>query len=224
MTRDQIEELFIQAAETDHRLPDTASPKRLKAQAIQYYHSQADVNGWGAERFAEERADFLSHKTTRLRASDVSKWELANALIVLVSRSRDRHCLWAWAIAKAGGKSFSKWCREGFRDVSGNLVRFSRNYALERKNRAILEITLALDCKPLQHNEKDGSASLQLMPILSDKDITIANDVPTYWRAPDARPSVCDFDMGLQDFSWAEKQNERRRQREAEKRKRQAAA
>lgn len=223
MNRDQIEELFIQAAETDRRLPDTASPKRLKAQAIEYYHTQADVSGWGAERYAEERADFLSDRSTRLRASDVTKWELANALIVLVPRSRDRHCLWAWAIAKAGGKSFSKWCREGFRDVSGNLVRFSRNYALERKNRAILEITLALDCKPLQHNDNGVTATLQNMPKIGDKDINIANDAPTYWRAPDARPSACDFDMGLQDFSWAEKQNERRRQRDAEKRKRQAA-
>jgi hypothetical protein len=223
MTRDQIEELFIQAAETDHRLPDTARPARLKAQAIQYYHSQADVAGWGAERYAEERADFLSHKTTRLRTSDVSKWELANALIVLVSKSRDRHCLWAWATAKAGGKSFSKWCREGFRDVSGNYIRISRNYALQRKDRAVLEITLALNCNTLQHNENSSSASLQLMGKISDKDIIIANDAPTYWRAPDARPMACDFDMDLQDFSWAEKQNERRRQREAEKRKRQAA-
>ncbi|OCJ12485.1 hypothetical protein A6U86_05540 [Rhizobium sp. AC27/96] len=224
MTRDQIEELFIQAAETDHRLPDTARPARLKAQAIQYYHSQADVNGWGAERFAEERADFLSHKTTRLRTSDVTKWELANALIVLVSKSRDRHCLWHWAIAKAGGKSFSKWCREGFRDVSGNHIRFSRNYALERKNRAILEITLALDCKPLQHNENGRSASLQHMGEMSDKDVILADDVPTYWRAPDARPMACDFDRGLQNFEWADLQNERRRQRDAERRKRQVAA
>jgi hypothetical protein len=223
MTRDQIEELFIQAAETDRRLPDTASPKRLKAQAIEYYHTQADVSGWGAERYAEERADFLSHKTTRLRNSDVTKWELANALIVLVGRSRDRHCLWGWAIAKAGGKSFSKWCREGFRDASGNLVRFSRNYALERKNRAVLEITLALDCKPLQHNENSGFASLQQEAEIGHKYLNIANDAPTYWRAPDARPMACDFDRGLQSFEWADLQNERRRQREAEKRKRQAA-
>ncbi|NTG73284.1 hypothetical protein G6M02_08065 [Agrobacterium rhizogenes] len=223
MTRDQIEELFIQAAETDRRLPDTARPARLKAQAIQYYHSQADVNGWGAERYAEERADFLSHKTTRIRTSDVTKWELANALIVLVSKSRDRHCLWHWAIAKAGGKSFSKWCREGFRDVSGNTVRFSRNYALERKNRAIIEIFTVLNCSALQHNEIGISASLQHTVEIGDKDVNITNDAPTYWRAPDARPMACDFDQGLQSFEWAEQQNERRRQRDAEKRKRQAA-
>jgi hypothetical protein len=101
MTREQIEELFIAAAETDSRLPDTARPARLKAQAIPYFHSQMDVNGWGAERYQEERADFLSARTTRLRKSDLSRWELCNELISFVPRERDRRCLWAWAASEA---------------------------------------------------------------------------------------------------------------------------
>ena len=47
MTHEEIAELFIHAAEVDRRLPDTARPARLKAQALPYVHDHVDQAGWG---------------------------------------------------------------------------------------------------------------------------------------------------------------------------------
>lgn len=77
---------------------------------------------------------------------------------------------------------------------------------------------LAFSRKPLQHNENDLFSLLPDTPEISDKSVNIAEDAPTSWMAENAKPMACDFDSELQDFSWAQKRNEIRRQREARKR------
>lgn len=213
MTKDQIIELFIRAAETDRRLPDTARPARLKAQALPFVHDQADMNGWGGERYQEERAAFWDSRSTRLKASEVSDWEQCNDLITAIACESERRCLWHWAISKAGGQPFARWCRsEGFHVETGR----------RRKARAIAQIELTFVRNSLQNNENVRSAMLRCGPVISDIHVNITDDAHKFtWRDDDAFSPVSVPE--LRDFSWAEKRNEMRRQREAEKRKRQAA-
>ena len=215
MTPEQIEELFITAAEVDRRLPNTARPARLKSQALPYVNDWQDKLGWGSEALEEERLAFWDSRSTRLRAEDITKWELSNAVIVLVPNAGKRRALWNWAIAKAGGGSFAKWCRdvEHIQPMTGDW----------RRKSAIRHIGLALDCNALQNNENAGLWHLAKYPVLDDKSVIITNDAPTSWMAADAKPMACDFDRELQQFSWAEIQNERRRNRETQARKKQAA-
>ncbi|CDM57509.1 MULTISPECIES: hypothetical protein [Rhizobium] len=128
MTHDEIAELFIHAAEVDRRLPNTARPARLNAQALPYVHDHVDQAGWAGQRYEEERQAFWDARSIRLQVKDVTDWERANDLIVHVQRERDRRCLWSWAKSKAGGMSFSKWCR--------SVEHIHRNYGKECCDRA----------------------------------------------------------------------------------------
>lgn len=207
MTREQIIELFIRAAETDRRLPDTARPARLKAQALPFVHDQADMNGWGGERYQEERAAFWDSRSTRLKTTDISDWEQCNELILLIANESERRCLWHWAISKAGGKPFTRWCRsEGIHVETGR----------RRKDRAIAQIELAFTRNSLQNNENVRSDLLRVGPEISDIHVNIADVAHKLtWRDDGAFSPVAVPE--LRDFSWADKRNEMRRQREAKK-------
>ncbi|MNI83621.1 hypothetical protein D3C73_1404490 [compost metagenome] len=131
-------------------------------------------------------------------------WQAAMELIKLCANECHRRALWAWARSEAGGKSFAKWCRE----VEG----ISRQVGNYRKKSAILQITRAFDRKPLQHNDIAQTEALTNTPETDDKRSTIE-----VWRPEESKP-VCGFDESLRDFSWADMQNQRRREREARKR------
>lgn len=208
MTREEIIELFIRAAETDRRLPNTARPARLKAMALPYVHDEKDQAGWGGERYQEERDSFWDNRSTRLKASDVSDWEKANELIVLVSDESERRCLWHWAIGKAGGRPFKQWCRdEGIHVETGR----------RRKDRAISHIASSFIRNSLQNNENGHFSLLPVGPEISHIPVNIADAAQSFtWRDDDAFSPVGVPE--LRDFSWADKRNEMRRQREAKKR------
>jgi hypothetical protein len=207
MTREEIIDLFIRAAETDRRLPDTARPARLKAQALPFVHDHLDMVGWGGERYQEERAAFWDNRSTRLKTSDINDWELANDLVVVIASESERRCLWHWAIGKAGGKPFKRWCR-----VEGIHVETGRR----RKDRAIAQIALSFIRNTLQNNDNSQSDQLRVGPEIGDKHVNITDDAQTFtWRDDDAfSPKGI---PELRDFSWADKRNERRRQRESKK-------
>ncbi|MDO9417015.1 hypothetical protein [Pararhizobium sp.] len=208
MTSEEITELFIQAAEVDRRLPDTARPARLKAQALPYVHSDADQAGWGGERYSEERDAFWDSRSTRLKTADIAIWERANELIKIVTDESQRRCLWRWAKAKAGGRSFSIWCRE-----EGIHVETGRR----RKDRAIAKIEQRFARNTLQNNDITLFDLLPVAPEISDISVNIAAPVRKYtWRDDEAFSPVAVPE--LRDFSWADKRNEMRRQREAKKR------
>jgi len=204
MNEGQIIELFIRAAEVDRKLPDTARPARAKAINYGYIHDTADINGWSAEDKHANNWAWLDPKLLRNTTNDMGLWEAALEVIKLVPCEKKRRALWAWAMSEAGGKAFSKWCRE----EEG----ISRQAGDWRKNAAIECITRAFDRKTLQHNENGGEEYLPNHPEIDDKKSNIG-----VWRADDARP-VLGFDANLQDFSWAEAQNARRRERHARKR------
>lgn len=207
MTPEEIAELFIRGAEVDRRLPDTARPKRLKAQNLPYVHDQADQNGWGEERYQKEREAFFH---SRLSHEQVSEWERCNDLIKLVADETRRRCLWAWSMAQAGGQPFAHWCRDqGFHVETGR----------RRKNRAILEIAFNVVRNTLEKNNIPSSDLLRVGPDFEHIDVNIADD------APSKQPVTWRDDFSLThgeqepDFSWAEARNERRRQKYAGKQK-----
>ncbi len=204
MNEGQIIELFIRAAEVDRKLPDTARPAKAKAINYGYIHDTADINGWSAEDKHANNWAWLDPKLLRNTTNDMGLWEAALEVIKLVPCEKKRRALWAWASSEAGGKAFSKWCRE----EEG----ISRQAGDWRKTAAIECIARAFARKPLQHNENEGEGYLPNHPEIEDKKSNIG-----VWRADDARP-ILGFDANLQDFSWSEAQNARRRERHARKR------
>jgi len=223
MTFQEIEELFIAAAHTDRRLPSNGErPAQLKAQAIPYFHSQIDVNGWGSERYQEERADFLSSRTTRLKKEEISQWELCNELMTFVPRERDRRCLWAWASAEAGTlrgtpkggtesrrMSFSRWCQD--------VERVHRNTGTRRKDAAVSCITAIFLRNTLEDIRMLQNTMLQERPKTVHNYINITE--PRHWN--DADVLAQKEAIRAEKFDWVQWRNGQRRERE---RKRQIAA
>lgn len=206
MSPEQIAEIFIQAAETDRRLPNTAQPTKLKAMALPYVHDHTDQNGWGAERYQQERSDFFDAKSTRLTKNEVRTWELAMELIKLVPSAKNRRALSAWATAKAGGMSLSRWSRT---------VEHVHPVTTQRRAKAaISRIHQTLCSNGDLHNGNRSIEVLPQEPEISDKKHNIE-----VWRPDESRPLRCDFDTDIAGREWAEIQNEKRRERQARKKK-----
>ncbi|GHC79483.1 hypothetical protein [Limoniibacter endophyticus] len=205
-----ILELFIKGAETEAKMPANGErPKKVKSQSFGYVHSFEDMRQWGTERLEEHRRAFWTGMNGRVSAEDVSSWELCNDLMKQVRRERDRRCLWAYARSKMERpRSFSAWCKkdEGIH----------RNYGKACADRAVEEILLFVDCKPLQHKGNHETCTLQDEADFEHKAITLGEGAPDerrterHWMAPDAKP--LHFDDGLHDFDWAEARNAKRRE------------
>ena len=239
MNRDEIVDLFIKGSTIEKRLTvEFVRPEGLRAQSIPYIHTEADMRGWfpvkgktrserianrkkegdqqedgDLGRYVEERMKLWDPDHQRLEATDVSDWERRFTLIAMVSVEKNRRALWAWSKAKAGGLPFTKWCkREGIHEMTGQ----------RRKDKAIAEL-VHLFREGMQHSENGQNAVLPLPPVFWHVSDNIAANAPkvekTVHRDPEAVPEMaCFFDESLRDFSWAQKRNEIRRQREARKR------
>lgn len=214
ITGREIGERFIRSVEVSMWAFSSAGPKMPnKAAWVDYRYTQADKNGWGAERLAQERKDFWQTVSRTPSAREITEAEETQTWLKFVEDESERRCLTAWAWYSARKSFFKDWCKS--EDIHPETGR-------RRKERAVLRILLALDRKPLQHNEIDVSTLLPDTPEISDKYVNIAEDASTHWRTEDAKPLACNFDKTLERFEWAEAQNARRRQREAERRKEEA--
>ncbi|NNV20551.1 hypothetical protein EHE22_08950 [Ochrobactrum pseudogrignonense] len=207
MTPTEIAELFIRAAEVDRRLPQTDKPKALKAQSLGYVHSWEEMREWGDARHKEHRAEMFAQ--TKLSTADVTEWERCNKLILSVQDETRRRCLWNWAIAQAGGLSFTKWCaKQGF----------SREAGRRRKNRAILEIFGEIVRINGQNYKTALNGELQVCAETGQIQVTIGDDAtekqPLNWRQDRAISSEED-----RSFEWAQARSARRRQKYAERQK-----
>jgi hypothetical protein len=202
MTEAEIIEIFVKAVEVDRRLPNTARPARIKSMSLPFVHDQKDMNGWGAERYQEERADFFDAKSTRLTRNDIGLYEVSLELIKLVNKEANRRSLWAWASSKAGGMSIAKWAK--------TVEHVHPETVTRRAKASITEIHHKLECKPEMHNQNDIDQVLPSDPEISDKTTTIRA-----WRDEDARPVALAFDTDIAGLDWAELQNARRRERRA---------
>ena len=209
MTADEIQELFIQAAEIDRRLPIMVRPSGAKSMSLPYIHDWADINGWDSEdKHAREWA-WLDPMQQKIRPEQVTLWERANSLIRVVENEGHRRALLNWAIAKAGGRPFAQWCRrdEGIHEETGR----------RRKDRALHGILLHQS--RLSGVSTHASAFEGLLPSgpeISHKSVSIGQS--RSWIAEGSKPLRCDIDFDLEEFDWAAEQNARRRQREAKKR------
>lgn len=179
MTREEVEALFIQAAEIDRRLPNTARPAKLKAQFLPIFHDWTDQLGWGEERYKEEREQFWSARQGRVLAHEVTLWEKANDLMRNVTLERNRRALWAWAKSKAGGKPFIAFCRaEGISKETGR----------DRKNRAVRQLAFENEFSATLDSANENCATLPNMPEMEHKFSTLATDANKRggaWRDPD---------------------------------------
>jgi hypothetical protein len=233
MTPEQVARHLIDAARIERRMPRTnEGPARLKAQALPYFHNFADLAGWfpapdnrKAEwkcmlekgdlgRYDEERRNFW--RGGKVTPEEVSFWEQSLGWLVLVNGDGPRRALRAWVASKASTKSFASWYRaEGI----------SKRAAEGRRRAALRHICEALNARNPFWNARTGqSGTLQNDPQIGDNRYMIDADVTK------SKPSWQDgaFERiprpELQDFSWAAKRNELRRQRAARKKKKQPKA
>jgi hypothetical protein len=213
MTADEIHELFIAAAEIDRRLPNTARPAQIKSMSMPYVFDWMDKLGWGSERLDEERKEFWDNLSNRLNPNDVTLWERASELIRTVGNQGQRRALLHWSAAKAGGRPFAQWCRK--------VEKIHEETGRRRKDRAVLSIISAQSCvSGASTHELDFAALLPNEPETPHIEVIIGQS--RSWMAEGSRPLICAFDAGLKEYAWADRENERRRQRDA-KRRQQAA-
>jgi hypothetical protein len=224
----EIAEKFIRAAEVERASREHVGPKPLRAQALPYVHSYADKAGWrkepgdklerGADPLAEERKAFWERMGLTPTAQEIAELDGLYDLLMLVEDDGQRRALLAWARSKVGGKSFRRWCFqiEGIHPETGR----------RRKDRALTRIYAHLSRSVVQNSNIHRSPLLHSGPEISDVLDTVEEDVGrreglNNWAADDAfTPFLVDV---KHDFSWAAKRNERRRQREAARRKNEAA-
>jgi hypothetical protein len=211
MTAEEVQELFIQAAEIDRRLPISAGPSKAKSMSLPYVHDWADINGWDSEDKKAREWAWLDPDQQKIRPDQVTLWERANTLVGLVENDSQRRCLLNWAIAKAGGVPFSVWCRKD--------ERIHEETGRRRKDRAIFSI-LKKNIS-VNGNSTHVSTFESLLPTAAEiGDICVNIEEPrTSWASPENLTFGCDFDTDLGNFDWAETQNKRRRQREEKRRK-----
>ncbi|TGT76738.1 MULTISPECIES: hypothetical protein [unclassified Mesorhizobium] len=223
MNLGEIAELFIRAAEIDRNTHEHVGPAALRAQQLPYVHSWSDKLGWRkevgdkldpkADLLAEERKAFWERVASMPTAAELSLIDSMFDWLKVTDDDAERRALWAWARSKAGGKSFRRWCFqvEGIHPETGR----------RRKDRAIQRISDHLAGKRHLHNDRAQIRVLQVVPQISDISATLAEDVGqrdglNSWLADDA---FAPFMVGIKDdFSWAAKRNERRRQQAAKQR------
>jgi hypothetical protein len=207
ITGREIGERFIRAVQIIERLY-YVGPRQGKSAWVDVPYTQADKNGWGTERLADERRAFWNSINRAPKPWEISEAEETQGWLAYVEDESERLCLISWARCMATKVFFKDWCkRQGIHPETGR----------RRKERAILRILLRITRKPLQHNEIDLSSMLPDTPETGHKDVNIGEGA-TAWMAENSRPMACDFDTDLDGFDWAKKRNEMRRAREAKRR------
>lgn len=178
-------------------------------------YTQADKNGWGSERLAAERQAFWNSINNSPRPWEVTEAEETMGWLSYVDKQDERLCLAAWARCMATDSIFKDWCK--LSDIHPETGR-------RRKERAILRILLHFNRKAVQHSEIDVMALLPDEAQSGHKGVSIGEEGLKHWLTEGARPTTLHFDTDLINcFDWAEKQKARRRQRDQQARKRQAA-
>lgn len=210
MNEYDITERLILSAEIEnaaHR--GRIGPKRDQSLNLGYVHDWADKNGWGKERLKEDEIEFQESVAKRPTPQQITEAEEAWGWLALVPDQNKRSALAAWAGCMADNKRrfFKDWCkRAGISEKTGR----------KRKDQAIGIIRAKLVRSDVQNNETGRFEGLPDTPETDDQYGRIGNA----WRFDpySIRQKADD------DFTWAAKRNERRRQREAQRRKREKVA
>lgn len=221
-------------------------PQPLRAQQLPYLHSRTDMNGWGkkpgekdklltedGDAHALYRREFWEQFHEPPSSTEISEAHQILDWVMLVEDDAERRALRAWAYAMAGGRPFARWCKR--------VEKISVMTGRRRKNRAVEQILAKLGGKGHLHDEMGREGVLPVTPEFDHVSDTVAVDASgeetglNSWWSDDAfqpiviqrevindRIAVQSIPVSPQEFSWAAKRNERRRQREAAKRKEQA--
>jgi hypothetical protein len=224
-----IASIFIRAAEIDRNSREHVGPGALRAQQLPYVHDWNDKAGWrkepgdklakGEDPLAEERKAFWERLASMPTAAEISAVEKIFDWLIATNDDAERRALWAWARAKAGGKSFRRWCFqvEGIHPETGR----------RRKDRALQRISDHLAGKRDLHAQTAEIRVLSYGHEIGHVSAILAEDAGerdhlNSWMSDSAfSPFMAEEPASA--FSWAAKRNERRRQREAAKRKKAAA-
>lgn len=219
-----IANTFIRAAEIDRNSHEHVGPGSLRAQQLPYVHDFADKAGWrketgdklpkGADPYAEERKAFWERIASMPTAAEISAIEAVFDWLQNVPDA-ERRALWAWARAKAGGKSFRRWCF--------NIEAIHPETGRRRKDRALQRISDHLAGKRDLHEQTAKIRVLSCGHEIRDVSATLAEDAGerdhlNSWMADSAFSPFMENEP-QSAFSWAAKRNEMRRQREAKRRK-----
>ncbi|TIS16748.1 MAG: hypothetical protein E5X10_06440 [Mesorhizobium sp.] len=195
------------------------------------------MNGWGkrpgekdklrkedGDAHALFRREFWEQFQTGPSPEEVSRAIAEKDWIMLVDNDAERRALQAWVRAQAGGQKFARWCKnvEHIHDETGR----------RRKNRAIEKILAQLSGKSDLHDENPEIPVLPVGPEIADISGTIPDGAHgretslNSWASDEAfQPITYARLEGTKqveidgDFSWANKRNELRRQREARRKK-----
>jgi len=211
----EIAEAFIRAAEIERLAPGHIGPALPHSLALPYVHDFADKAGWGTKRLEEERQAFWDRLGRMPSAAELTSLEAIFDWLRSTDNDGERRALLAWARAKAGGKSFRRWCFkvEGIHPETGR----------RRKDRALAKIQAKVSGRTMQHDDNREIRVLLSGAEISDVSDTIAEDAGkrdnlNSWLADDAfAPFMSNEPQAA--FSWAKKRNEQRRQREARRQK-----
>lgn len=220
-----IANIFIRAAEIDRNSHEHVGPGDLRAQQLPYVHDVEDKRNWrkepgdklakGADPYAEERKAFWERLASMPTAAEISAIEAVFDWLRATDDDAERRALWAWARAKAGGKSFRRWCFnvEGIHPETGR----------RRKDRALQRISDHLAGKRDLHEQTAEIRVLSRGHEIGDVSATLAEDAGerdqlNSWMADSAFSPFMENEP-QSAFSWAAKRNEMRRQREARRRK-----
>lgn len=235
-----IKDLLIDAIRIDRETHEHVGPRHLRAQQLPYVHSEVDMLNWG-HRLGDKRSDVPWANACRLRREDddaysiyrqsfweqydrdptpaeISRAAAVSRWVALVDDEGERRALLGWLKSKAGGKAFRRWCKQ----VEG----ISQTTGLKRKNRALEKIFLLVGRSDPLHDSLRLPGGLPFEHDFGDLPVTIAagadeTDGIDNWAASDARSPI-DAKVPQSAFTWAAKQNARRRQRAAAKRAKEA--
>jgi hypothetical protein len=214
MNEGEIAERFIRAAEIDRNHHVHVGPARVKSMSLPYVYDQADKNGWGTERLAEDRAEFWDRIAKVPTAREVSEAEETRSWIRYVPDENQRAALLAWAECQVSSRQFKDWCfKRGIHPETGR----------RRKDRAIARILAQITRSGVQKFDIAAEGVLPETPETADIPPILNNLAPNAdrirsWAADDAFRAFGDGSEA--DFSWADARNRRRR----EQAKRQKAA
>lgn len=239
----EVEELFIEAASIDRRLPINVRPAQVKSLSLPFVHSFEERLGW-------EPADMAAGEIIRdSKGRQISEARRRKIKEMLEDRlelgDKGRRAIEAelfWQGARVTPEEVTTWERanELIRLVANEnhrkallhwakakaggrpFAQWCRREGLLpetgrwRKNEAAKAIILAHSC--VDDVSKHQNVDLSTLPErgeISDKSVIIGQS--RSWMAEGSRPLICDFDSDLGNFDWATDQNERRRQREAKR-------
>jgi hypothetical protein len=220
MTELEITERLILAAEIEgaaghFNVGPGRGPGYVKAMALPYVHSWADMNGWGKERLKEDEREYQDSVHRQPTPQMVSEAEEALGWYSVVENPDHRHALAAWVgcMADNGRRYFKDWCYR--HDISEKTGR-------KRKNAAIASIRAHLVRSDVQNYDNGSGEGLPDTPETDDVDGRIGDA----WRDGFCLRSIPE----IESFDWADKRNAHRRkmakrkaEEQARKRQKEAA-